>query len=291
MTDNNNMETEYTYEDYEAMAEYLLSRQPHRPKIGIICGSGLAEMANKLEERYNIPYEKIQNFPVSTVEGHIGQFAFGTLMGKQVVMMQGRFHLYEGYPAWKVIAPIRVMKILGVETLIVTTACGGLNPAYKVGDIMLLIDHIGIPTLSGINPLTGKNHDRFGGRFPDMNGAYDAELMKSTLKVAENLHMASIVKQGVYVMVSGPSFETPAECRYLRALGGDVVGMSTVPEVLAARHCGMRALGMALVTDMVVSDYHSGMTVSHEDVLEISKWRAGVLQDIIMGVVERMDQD
>ncbi|XP_072172224.1 purine nucleoside phosphorylase-like [Diadema setosum] len=285
------METKYTYENYKAMAEYLLSQQPHRPKIGIICGSGLAGMADKLDERHNIPYEKIQNFPVSTVEGHIGQFAFGKLRGKAVVMMQGRFHLCEGYPTWKIIAPIRVMKLLGVNTLIVTAACGGLNPAYEVGDIMLLIDHIGIPTLSGNNPLTGENDDRFGGRFTAMNGAYDAELRDSTLEVAENLHVSSIIRQGVYVMVSGPSYETPAECRYLRSIGADVVGMSTVPEVIAARHCGMRTLGMALVTNMVISDYHSGLKVSHEDVLEKSKWRAGVLQDIVMGVVEKIDQD
>ncbi|XP_072168933.1 purine nucleoside phosphorylase-like isoform X1 [Diadema setosum] len=279
----------YTYEDYEAMAHCLLSQQPHKPTIGIICGSGLMNLANKLEERYTIPYEKIPNFPVSTVEGHIGQFSFGTLNGKTVVMMQGRFHLYEGYPAWKLIAPVRVMKLLGVHTVVITNAAGGMNPNFKVGDIMLMIDHIGLPTLSGMNPLAGDNDERFGPRFTNMSNVYDKELRALTMKVAQDLQCSTFIKEGVYVMVSGPSYESPAELRFLRTIGADVVGMSTVPEAIAARHCGMRVLGFSLVTNSCIMDYKSHGETNHEEVLETGKWRAGVMQDLIAHVVERMN--
>nr|XP_054748359.1 purine nucleoside phosphorylase-like [Lytechinus pictus] len=279
----------YTYEDIEAMAEFLLARQPHRPTIGIICGSGLMGLANKLEEKYTIPYEKIPNFPVSTVEGHHGQFCFGTLNGKTVMMMQGRFHLYEGYPSWKLIAPVRVMKLIGVDTLVVTNAAGGMNPNYKVGDIMVMIDHIGMPTLANSNPLCGPNDDRFGARFINMSNVYDKKLRKLALKVAQDLQCSTYVKEGIYVMVGGPSYETPAELRLLRALGADVVGMSTVPEVIAARHCGMRVLGFSLVTNACIMDYATKGEVCHEEVLETGKWRAGVLQDLIGQVVERIN--
>ncbi|XP_011675331.2 purine nucleoside phosphorylase isoform X1 [Strongylocentrotus purpuratus] len=281
--------TRYTYEDFESMAECLLSRQPHRPTIGIICGSGLMNLGNKLEERYTIPYEKIPNFPVSTVEGHHGQFVFGTLNGKTVVMMQGRFHLYEGYPAWKLVAPVRVMKLLGVETLVVTNAAGGMNPNYKVGDIMVMIDHIGMPTLAGANPLVGPNDERFGARFINMSDVYDKKLRKLTMKVAQDLQCSTFVKEGIYVMVGGPSYETPAELRLLRSLGADVVGMSTVPEVIAARHCGMRVLGFSLVTNCCIMDYATHGETNHEEVLETGKWRAGVMQDLIGQVVERIN--
>eukprot|EP00057_Strongylocentrotus_purpuratus_P011772 XP_011666246.1 PREDICTED: purine nucleoside phosphorylase-like [Strongylocentrotus purpuratus] len=222
-------------------------------------------------------------------EGHTGQFCFGTLKGKKVVMMQGRFHLYEGYPPWKVASPARVMKLMGVDTVIVTSSSGALNPAFKVGDIMVIMDHIGMPTVSGFNPLDGKNDERFGSRFVDMNKVYDEKLRNSTLKVAEEQRIAPFTRQGVYLMVGGPSYETPAEARYLRALGGDVVGMSTVPEVLAARHCGMRALGLSLITDIVTMDYGAAGAINHDDFLETAKWRAATMNDLVVGVVEKMD--
>ncbi|XP_041472351.1 purine nucleoside phosphorylase-like [Lytechinus variegatus] len=287
---NNNVENMFTYEDYEGMAECLLSRQPHRPSIGIICGSGLIDLANKLEERYNVPFEKVPKFPACTVEEQKGEFCFGTLKGKTVVMMRGPFHLYEGYPAWKVASPIRVMKVMGVHTVIVTSASGALNPVFNLGDIMVNIDHVGIPSLAGTNPLDGKNDERFGSRFVDMNKVYDEKLRMSALRVAEELRLAPFTKQGVYLMVGGPSYPTPAEARFLRSLGGDAVGMSIVPEVVAARHCGMRALGLSLITDLVTMDYGAAGVVAHdEDVLETVKWRAMAMNDLVVGVVERLD--
>lgn len=215
--------------------------------IGIILGTGLGNLGNQIEVELEIDYKDIPHFPVSTVESHSGKLVFGTLSGKKVVAMKGRFHYYEGYSMKEVTFPVRVMKQLGVNTLMVSNACGGLNPAQEVGDVMIITDHI---NLFSENPLRGKNCDELGPRFPDMSDAYDRNLIEKALKIGAkhgiNLH------QGVYAGVEGPNLETPAEYKYLRFIGGDAVGMSTVPEVLVARHSGMRVFGISAITDLGV---------------------------------------
>lgn len=215
--------------------------------IGIILGTGLGNLGNQIEIELEIDYKDIPHFPVSTVESHSGKLVFGTLSGKKVVAMKGRFHYYEGYSMKEVTFPVRVMKQLGVNTLMVSNACGGLNPAQEVGDVMIITDHI---NLFSENPLRGKNYDELGPRFPDMSDAYDRNLIEKALKIGAkhgiNLH------QGVYAGVEGPNLETPAEYKYLRFIGGDAVGMSTVPEVLVARHSGMRVFGISAITDLGV---------------------------------------
>ncbi|MGY0209244.1 purine-nucleoside phosphorylase [Bacillus subtilis] len=211
------------------------------PEIGLILGSGLGVLADEIENPVAIPYEDIPHFPVSTVEGHAGQLVFGDLEGKRVVAMQGRFHFYEGYSMEQVTFPVRVLKLIGVETLIVTNAAGACNENFNPGDLMIITDHI---NFFGTSPLIGKNANEFGTRFPDMSEAYDKQLVKLTEQVASDLGLN--VQKGVYFGNTGPTYETPAEVKMARLLGGDVVGMSTVPEVIVARHSDMRVLGLFL---------------------------------------------
>jgi purine-nucleoside phosphorylase len=220
-----------------------------RPQIGIILGTGLGHFAEEISDRVEVRYEEIPHFPRSTAPSHKGQLVCGTLAGKTVVAMEGRFHLYEGYTAEQVTFPVRVMRALGCEVLIVTNACGGMNPQYQSGDIMLIEDHI---NLLGANPLIGPNDDRLGVRFPDMCYAYDRELLQVAKRAAIDEKIA--VQQGVFVAVSGPNLETRAEYRFLRAIGADVVGMSTVPEVIVGVHAGMRNLGLSVITDLCLAD-------------------------------------
>ncbi|XP_068197054.1 purine nucleoside phosphorylase-like [Antennarius striatus] len=242
-----------------------------------------------VEDPQIFKYSDIPNFPQSTVHGHAGQLVFGTLKGKSCVCMQGRFHFYEGYSLHKVTLPIRVFKLLGVETMIMTNAAGGLNDDYKVGDIMMIIDHINFPGFAGNNPLFGPNDERFGPRFPCMSDAYDRKLRDLTIDVACELDYNHILREGVYCVVGGPSFETTTESRILHQLGGDAVGMSTVPEVIVARHAGMRCLALSLITNMVVMDYDSEQRANHEEVLETGRQRAEQLQNLVSNVVGRMD--
>jgi purine-nucleoside phosphorylase len=218
-------------------------------KYGIVLGTGLGNLAKQIETEVAIPYEKIPHFPVSTVETHAGNFVLGKLNGVPVAAMEGRFHAYEGHSLQKITFPIRVMKELGVETLFVSNACGGLNPQYRQGDIMVIEDHI---NLMGVNPLIGINDDRIGPRFPDMSEPYDHKLIDQALEIARKENF--VAHKGVYVAVLGPNLETRAEYRFLRNIGADVVGMSTVPEVLVAVHCGMKVLGLSIVTDMALPD-------------------------------------
>ncbi|XP_041092842.1 purine nucleoside phosphorylase-like isoform X3 [Polyodon spathula] len=248
----------YTYEEYKFTADWLLANTEHRPLIAIICGSGLGGLAEILKDQKVFSYSDIPNFPQSTVHGHAGRLVFGTLKGKSCVCMQGRFHLYEGYPIWKITFPIRIFRLLGVETVIVTNAAGGLNEDYKVGDIMLIKDHLNMPGFAGNNPLVGPNDERFGVRFPCMSDAYDPDLRKLAKTVSAELGYSDFLKEG----------------------------MSTVHEVIVARHCGMRVFGLSLITNKAVMDYDSESKANHEEVLQTGLERASQLERMISRLVE-----
>ncbi|XP_065913782.1 purine nucleoside phosphorylase-like [Dysidea avara] len=280
----------FDYDSVKEVADYLLTITDVRPKIGIICGSGLGDLANQVENAVEFEYSKIPKFPVSTVVGHAGKLIFGTISGKSVVCMKGRFHYYEGYSPQKITMPVRVMKLLGVEILIVTNAAGGLNQNYKTGDIMIINDHISIVGMSGIHPLIGPNDDKFGTRFPSITSAYNKEFRKLAMDTCKELDMEDYTQTGVYLHLSGPSYETAAECRMLRAWGSDAVGMSTAPEVVVAVHCGMKVLGLSLITNMVVMDIDTeDVEPNHEEVLETSKRRAQDMQQIVKKVITKMN--
>lgn len=247
----------------EAVAA-IRARSTLKPAIAAILGSGLGDLVSAIHDAVALPYEEIPHFARSTVPGHAGRLLIGTLEGVPIVVMQGRFHFYEGYPTQVLTLPVRVMHLLGASTLIVTNAAGGLNPAYRAGDFMLLRDHIGIPGMVGANPLAGPNDERFGERFPPLAMAYDAGLRALARSVATGWPDMTL-HEGVYVMVSGPSYETGAELRFLRQIGADAVGMSTVPEVIVARHMGMRVLGLSLITNTATGEETEA--VNHADVL------------------------
>lgn len=288
MNNSSSNKCSYKYEDYRETADWLLSQTEQRPKVAIICGSGLGGLADLLDNKTVFPYKDIPCFPNSTVQGHASQLVFGELQGKQCVCMQGRFHFYEGYNIATLTYPVRVFFLLGVETLIVTNAAGGLNPNFKVGDIMLIKDHINMPGFAGQNPLCGHNDERFGVRFPCMSDAYDKDLSIMAKETAEEQGCSSFIQQGVYCMLAGPTFETIAECRALQKLGADAVGMSTVPEVVVARHCGLRVLGLSLITNKVVTDYDSQEKANHEEVLETTGMRTQDLQRLISNLLAKM---
>lgn len=275
------METGFTYEDYQTTAQWLLSHTKHRPQVAVICGSGLGGLTNQLTQAQGFDYSEIPNFPRSTVPGHAGRLVFGFLNGKACVMMQGRFHMYEGYPLWKVTFPVRVFRLLGVDTLLVTNAAGGLNPKFEVGDIMLIRDHINLPGFSGQNPLIGPNDERFGVRFPAMSDAYDRDMRQKAHIAWKQMGEKRELQEGTYVMLAGPNFETVAECRLLQKLGADAVGMSTVPEVIIARHCGLRVFGFSLITNKVITDYESLEKANHEEVLEAGRQAAQKLEKFV----------
>jgi purine-nucleoside phosphorylase len=269
------------YDMIRESAQFITGKTDTSPKVGIILGTGLGSLADGIEVKSTIDYDTIPNFPVSTVESHKGRLLLGTLKGKTVVAMQGRFHYYEGYDMKKITFPVRVMKELGIETLIVSNACGGLNPLFKGGDIMAITDHI---NLLGYNPLIGPNDDRLGVRFPDMYNCYDKELVKLAETVALDLKIP--MKKGVYVSVAGPNLETGAEYRFLRFIGADVVGMSTVPEVIVARHQGTKVLGMSIITDMGLPDALEPCSLDR--IIATAAGAEPHLRDIIAGVVERL---
>ncbi len=244
-------------------ATFLAAKMQYLPKVGIILGTGLGELATQITDRQEIPYESIPNFPISTVEGHSGKLIVGMLGSTQVLAMQGRFHYYEGYSMKEVTFPVRVMKALGVETLLVSNAAGGMNPSFQIGDLMIITDHINtFPE----HPLRGKNEPSLGTRFPDMSKAYPIELRNKAKQIAQKNGIK--VVEGVYVGTSGPTFETPAEYHYFRAIGGDAVGMSTVPEVIVAVHAGIRVFAMSIITDLGVPG--QVVEVSHEEVQQIA---------------------
>jgi purine-nucleoside phosphorylase len=262
--------------------ETIEKKTNHRPTIGMILGSGLGDLARDLEAADYIPYDEIPHFPQSTVEGHAGRLVIGCLSGKTVVAMEGRFHFYEGYTQQEVVFPIYVMKSFGVKSLVATNACGGMNASFQAGDLMLIEDHI---NFTGANPLIGPNEDRLGPRFPDMSEAYDRELIQLAREVAEEQGIR--LQQGVYAGVSGPSYMTPAELIMLRNLGGDTVGMSTVPEVIAARHAGLKVLGISCITDMAIGEELEPLT--HEQVVEVANRTKPRFIGLVKGILARME--
>ncbi|ORX79027.1 inosine guanosine and [Basidiobolus meristosporus CBS 931.73] len=297
----------YTDNDIYLAADFLKANVPAElyPKVGVICGSGLGGLAGSLENTVEFKYEEIPGFPVSTVAGHAGKLVFGLISGKPTVCMVGRFHFYEGHLLKLTVLPVRVMSLMGVETLFVTNAAGSLNhEKCKVGDIMIIEDHINIPGMAGNNPLIGANLSSFGPRFPPVNDAYPRELRSLAIRAARELDIRQYIREGVYCFVSGPSYESPAEARMMRALGGDVIGMSTVPEVVVARHCGMKVLGFSLVTNFVVTrrertaDEESPEfslppednveTPNHEEVLAVGNMRSNDMQNLVKKIVELM---
>ncbi|WP_372794137.1 purine-nucleoside phosphorylase [Lutibacter sp.] len=244
--------------------KFLQEKGITKPDYGIILGTGLGNLVEKIEIEITIPYEEIPNFPVSTVAGHSGELIFGIIGTKKVIAMRGRFHYYEGWTMEQTVFPVRVMKYLGVENLIVSNASGGVNPAFKVGDIMLITDHINfIPE----HPLRGKNEERFGPRFVDMHEPYSLKMISKMEQIAKNMNVP--IQKGVYLALQGPTFETPAEYRMVKLVGADAVGMSTVPEVIVAKHMGMTCFGISIITDLGVEGIVS--EVSHEEVQKVAK--------------------
>lgn len=243
---------------------YLKARYSHSPQVGIVLGSGLGNFSDEVEVEAEVDYDKIPHFPVSTVEGHKGKLIFGNLSGKKVVCMAGRFHFYEGYDAEQVVFPIRIMKLLGVKALLLSNAAGGVNPNFKVGDLMIITDHVSFFTR---NPLIGKNISEFGPRFPDMSEPYKKDLIQKARDIAKRLGIE--LREGVYFAVTGPTFETRAEYKLVHALGGDAVGMSTVQECIVASHMNLPVFAMSVITDIGIRDDDNKIT--HEEVLHAAK--------------------
>jgi purine-nucleoside phosphorylase len=267
-------------EKIKASAAYIQAKITQIPEFGIILGSGLGNLANDIELSVALDYGDIPHFPVSTVFGHKGRLLFGTLGGRQVVVMQGRFHYYEGYSMQEVTFPVRVMKMLGVQKLIVSNAAGGLNPEQELGDLMIIKDHI---NLFPENPLRGKNDESLGPRFPDMSQVYDLQMISTAKEV---MHESGIkVQEGVYVGTAGPTFETPSEYRYMRIIGGDAVGMSTVPEVIVARHMNMDVFAISVITDLGVIG--KIQEISHEEVVAAAKGAEPKMARVVSELIKR----
>lgn len=280
------MEEFVTMETIEEAAAVVRRSLTDLPQVGIILGSGLGGVAEAVEAATVIPYTEIPHFPQATVEGHAGRLVVGRLEGQMVMVMQGRAHYYEGYSMAWLTLPVRVMQVLGVKTLIVTNAAGGLNPDFHPADVMVIRDHINLIGMAGQSPLRGPNLDRFGPRFPDMTRAYDPALRRLALDVARKAKIP--VREGVYVCLAGPNFETPADVRFLRMIGADAVGMSTVPEVIVARHGGMRVLGLSGISNVLTGEDEPATETTHEEVLEAGRLLAPRLETIVREVLRRL---
>jgi purine-nucleoside phosphorylase len=275
-----------TLDQINAAAAFIRGQTQHQPSVGLILGSGLGPLADEIQAADHVSFDGIPHFPVSTIVGHTGRLVIGQLEGQVVLAMQGRAHYYEGYSMAQVTFPVRVMQGLGIQVLIVTNAAGGLDLEWQAGDLMLITDHINLIGMTGTNPLRGPNLDTFGPRFPDMSQAYDPELQQLAREVAQQNGI--LLREGIYVGLAGPSFETPAELRVLRAMGAAAVGMSTVTEVTVARHGGMRVLGLSSIANMVVYDPSLGVEASHEEVLETGKSVVPKLTAVIKGTLRRL---
>lgn len=286
-----------TYENALEAAEFIRSKYDKPVKTALVLGSGLGGLADTLDNAVKIPYEEIPHFARSTVEGHAGRLVLGEIETVPIAVQQGRFHYYEGYEMEQVIFPVRVFGVLGIGNLILTNAAGSVQTSYKQGDLVLLRDHI---NLMGVNPLRGANDERFGARFPDMTQVYDTELQEIAAIEAENMSQerfdsgqtnkfTPILRRGVYCALSGPTYETPAEIRMLRMLGADVVGMSTVPEAIAARHQGMKVLAMSCVSNLAAG--MSGEVIHHEEVMEAGQKVANTFKELIRRIILKIDHD
>jgi purine-nucleoside phosphorylase len=272
----------FTLQEIDQVADAIRAKISIAPKFGIILGSGLSDVAAAVTEATVLPYKELPQWPVSTVVGHVGQLVIGTLEGQPVLVMQGRIHFYEGYSMAHITLPVRVMQRMGIEFMIVTNAAGGVNPEFSPGDVMLITDNLNLMGMSGQNPLMGPNLDEIGPRFPDMSQSYDKELSEIARKVAREKGIT--LQEGVYCGLSGPSFESPADLRFLRMAGADAVGMSTVPEVIVARHGGVRVLGLSGISNKANLD---GSTVTtHEEVIQAGKVIAPKMETIIRGVLK-----
>jgi purine-nucleoside phosphorylase len=273
-----------TYEEIDRLTELVRSKTKHSPKIGMILGSGLGSLAEEVEDADVIPYPELPGWPVSTVIGHTGQLVIGKLEGKVVMVMQGRAHYYEGYEMTTVGLPIRVMQRLGIETILITNAAGAVNPEYSPGDLMMLTDHINLPGMAGLNPLRGPNLEEFGVRFPDMSQVYDREYHEIARTIAreEGINL----REGVYICLAGPSFETPADLRFLKAVGVDAVGMSTVPEAIVARHGGSRVIGISGISNKANLD--GDTLTTHEEVLEAGEILVPKLIKLVRGLLQKI---
>jgi purine-nucleoside phosphorylase len=273
-----------TLEQIDQAAEAVRSRLTTQPRVGLILGSGLGELAEEVEQAERIAYKDIPNWPVGTVQGHKSTLVAGKLAGQDVLILQGRTHYYEGFEMDHVTLPVRVMRRLGVEILVVTNAAGAINPDYLPGDVMLIVDHLSLLTMTGPNPLRGPNLPEFGERFPDMSRAYDRQLMDLARKAAAAEGIQ--IREGVYIALSGPSFETPADLRFLQVIGADAVGMSTVPEVIVAHHAGMRVLGFSGISNKANLD---GSTITtHEEVLQAGEEIVPKLKAILLNVLQEL---
>lgn len=273
-----------TLQDIDLIVDIVRPRLKQQPRLGIILGSGLGALAEAVEDAVKISFADLPGWPVSTVEGHVGRLVCGRLENQDILVMQGRSHYYEGYSISRIGLPVRVMQALGIEILVVTNAAGGVNPEFSPGDLMLITDHINMIGMGGLNPLRGPNLERFGTRFPDMNQAYDRKLCD--LARAAALENQLTLREGVYISLAGPSFETPADLRFLRLIGADAVGMSTVPEVIVARHGGMRVLGVSGISNKANLD---GSTITtHEEVLAAGKLITPRLLTLVRGVLRKL---
>ncbi len=278
------MPAPFTLQEYDEAANAILAQTSIRPDVGIILGSGLGELAQAVEQPVALPFAGIPHFAESTVSGHAGQLVIGTLAGVHVCVMQGRLHYYEGYTLQQVTFPIRVMQRMGVRTLILSNAAGGLNPDYRTGDLMVIDDHINFAGMGGNNPLVGPNLEEFGPRFPAANHIYSRRLRRLADHVAAQQGLR--LQHGVYIMLSGPNFETPAEVRLLRTLGADAVGMSTVPEALVAHHAGMQVLGLSTITNVAIDQVDAEGEPSHQEVKDAGQIITPRLTQLLLGILE-----
>jgi len=282
------MEKQFSRQDYIEIATFIAQQTQHRPKVALVLGSGFSDFAEAIEDADVLPYGQIPNFARSSVEGHSGQLVIGVLDGHTVMVMQGRVHFYEGFSMEEVTLPIRAMRSFGIETLILSNAAGGLNPSFRAGDLMLIEDQINLLGMVGSNPLMGPNDPDLGSRFPDMSSLYDRRLRELALDVAANLNQT--LHRGIYVGLSGPAFETPAEVRFLRMIGGDSTGMSTTNEAVAAKHSGMRVLGFSGITNVAIDVIDSDRQTNHEEVLEAGTMLVPRLTAILRGILARWDE-
>lgn len=280
------MNPEFTHDQYIDTATWITARTDHRPSVGMVLGSGLSPLAEQIQNPDIFPYEEIPNFPVSTVHGHAGRLVIGELAGATVCAMQGRFHFYEGYSMAQVTLPVRVMKKMGINTLILTNAAGGINKAYEVGDLMVIEDHLNLVGMGGNNPLRGPNMEEFGTRFPPMNRTYTRSLRELTHQVGAERGMS--LWSGVYAGLAGPNFESPAEIRYLHTIGSDAVGMSTVPEAIVAHHAEMEVLGISTITNMCIDQMDTDTEPTHEEVNEAGKIIVPRLTQLLLGILAKL---